>query len=90
MIIDVLVAGLSKVLNGRMDRLFGVCGATLYCVLNAYEGKIKDFSLNSQTFDDIYQEIMRYIKETIRMSNDLSARFDAVQEKIIHRVEQEQ
>jgi hypothetical protein len=91
MIIDVLVGGLSKVLNGQIDRLFGVCGATLYCVLFAYrKGKFVDVSVNSSTFDNIYGKIMAYIRDTIRMSDDLSERFDAVQAYISSRVEEEQ
>lgn len=91
MIIDTLAGGLLKELDGPLDRLFGVCGATLYCVLKAHStGKLKDVSVNSQTFDDIYKEIMDFINETIRKSEDLSARFDAVQQEIIDRVKHEQ
>ncbi|KAG1823088.1 hypothetical protein EV424DRAFT_1538583 [Suillus variegatus] len=42
MIIDVLVAGLSKVLNGQMDRLFGVC------VLRSYSRRIGSEGLRPQ------------------------------------------
>lgn len=91
MIIDTLAGGLLKELDRPLDRLFGVCGATLYCVLKAHiTGKLKDVSVNSQTFNDIYKEIMDFINEIIRKSEDLSARFDAVQQEIIDRVKHEQ
>ncbi|KAG2044657.1 hypothetical protein BDR03DRAFT_1003909 [Suillus americanus] len=88
MIINVLIAGLSKVLDGWMDRLFGLCGTMLYCVLSAYiTGKFNDVLVNLQTFDNVYKKIMDYINTTIRMSDELMERFDAVQEQIIRRVQ---
>jgi hypothetical protein len=91
MIIDTLAEGLLKELDGLLDRLFSICGATLYCVPSAHSrGKLKDVSVNLQTFNDIYKEIMDFINEIIRESEDLSARFDAVQQEIIDQVKHEQ
>ncbi|KAG1821942.1 uncharacterized protein BJ212DRAFT_1297215 [Suillus subaureus] len=85
MIINTLAGGLLKVLDGQLDRLFRVCGATLYCVLKAHiTGKLKDVLVNLQTFDDIYKEIMDYINQMIHTSDDLSAWFDAVQQQMIY------
>lgn len=90
-IIDTLAGGLLKELDGQLDRLFGICGATLYCVLKAHiMGKLKDVSVNLQTFNDIYKEIMDFINKIHCKSEDLSAQFDAVQQEIIDQVKHEQ
>jgi hypothetical protein len=52
MVADMLSAGLWKVLSGPLDRLFALCGATIYCVLKSYiNGDFKDVSVNSPTFN---------------------------------------
>lgn len=84
MVADMLSAGLWKVLSGPLDRLFALCGATIYCVLKSYiNGDFKDVSVNSPTFNEAYKEIITYITDTVGGSVALRERFDMVQRDLI-------
>ncbi|KAG2124379.1 hypothetical protein DEU56DRAFT_917067 [Suillus clintonianus] len=84
MVIDLLKGGLSDVIHGPLDRLFAVCGATIRCVLQAYQtGQFVDVSVNSTAFDDAYHEIIAYITTTIRASHTLRESYHVVASSVV-------
>ncbi|KAG0701410.1 hypothetical protein DFH29DRAFT_875927 [Suillus ampliporus] len=55
MVIDMLIRGLTDIVEGPLDRLFALCSATIYCVLKSYaSGSYTHVSVNSSTFNDAY------------------------------------